>query len=139
MRRIWPRHAAHTIRQLPRNEQPALATHLHSGKALIEARNQAAKSLRKRHRLWIAELWLAVFAHLRLTIFVFHRGTMVVRRIEFGSCVFEVPAVEDLVKLVGLGVCTGANLNVLVTKRECRLHHAMYAWHAGWQLHSGGG
>jgi hypothetical protein len=47
MSRIGARAPPRAIGQLPGNEQTTLAAHLHSFKALAEARNQASSALRK--------------------------------------------------------------------------------------------
>lgn len=77
--RVGPGAAARAICQLPRDEETALAAHLHSFEALIKAGNDSAKSLRKADWLGIAELWLAVFVEHRFAILVLQGLTMILR------------------------------------------------------------
>lgn len=43
-----------SIRHLPRNEDAAFSADMHAFHSVIEARNEASRSLREGHGLWIA-------------------------------------------------------------------------------------
>jgi ABC-type cobalamin transport system ATPase subunit len=72
------RHGACSVSELPGNEDAALASNLHAGEAVVEAGDDTAHTLRKRHRLWIAHLGFAVGAKLGLAVLVTERLRMVV-------------------------------------------------------------
>ena len=76
MIRVMVGDRACSVSQLPGNENAALAADPHACKALVKADNRAAHTLRKRHRLWVAQLGLAVVAHDRFAILVPERGAM---------------------------------------------------------------
>ena len=104
MRRVRTGTSTRAIGQLPRYKQPAFAPDLHSMKALIESGNHAAKSLRKRDRLRLAQLGLAILANHRLAILIQNRRPrMVIRRVELASIGSHPPGVMHLVELVRLG------------------------------------
>jgi hypothetical protein len=119
MSRIRSRPATCAVGQLPGDKQAALAADLHAPKSLVEAGNQAAHSLRKRHRLHIAHLGLAVGSHHRLAVFILLRLAMIVRRVELVTIVgaavaAQVAGVKHLEQLAGLGIGAGPDLVVLI-------------------------
>lgn len=79
MCRIRSRPTTRTVRKLPRNKQPAFPAHLHAAKTLIEARNDAPKSLRESQRLGIAQFRLAIVAQHGLAVLVANRLPVIFR------------------------------------------------------------
>jgi hypothetical protein len=75
---VWPRTAFGPVRQLPGDEDAALAVNLHAFIALIKAGNDAAHTLWKRHGLGNIKFWFAIVAHHRLAVFVLQRLPVVV-------------------------------------------------------------
>jgi hypothetical protein len=132
-------HIACSIRQLPGNKQPALAADLHACKSLVEARNQAAHSLRKSHGLRVAVFGLPVIAHHRFAVLVHYgRAGMVERRVELHAIGSTPAGVVHFVLLVGLSQSAGAYLDVLIAQCEGSLHNSPGGRHAGGQLDSRG-
>jgi len=62
---------ADSIGELPGDEEAALATDLHSGKALIEAGNEASHALGECHGLRRPHFGFAIFAEHGFAVFVF--------------------------------------------------------------------
>lgn len=123
MRGVGAGTAARAVGELPRDEQAAFPTHLHAIEALIPAGNKPAKSLWKRDRLRIAFLWLSIGAENGLAVLVEHRlARMVVGRVELVPVGREPARVLHFVHLARLGVCAGADFEVLIAEREGRLH-----------------
>lgn len=128
--RIGAGTSARAVRQFPRDEETALAADLHSLKALIESRNNAAETLRKADGLRIAELGFAILAEHRLAVLVLEGLTVILGRIELAAVAREPSGVEHLVDLVWLGGGAGANRQVLIAKREGGFDWAASAGHA---------
>ena len=129
-----------SIGELPRNEQAALAANLHSAKSLIEARNEAAHALGKRHGLRFSQLGFAILAEHRLAVFVFLWLAGVIERgVEFDAVCGAIAGVIHLIQLAGLGVGASADLDVLVFQRERALHHAPDWRYSGRQRDGGSG
>jgi hypothetical protein len=137
------RHIACSVRQLPGNEQTALSANLHTGESLVEAWNQPAHPLRKRHGLRVAAFGLPVIAHHRLVVFIHYwRAGVVKRGIELDAIGSAPAGVMHLVHFVGFSQGAGADLDVLIAQGESRFHNSPRWRHAGGQLdrrRSGGG
>ena len=131
---------AHSVGELPGNEETALATNLHAAKALVEAGNEAPHTLGKGHGLRGTHFGLAVFAEDRFAVFVLLGLTgMVEGGVELDAVGGAVSGVMNLVHFAWLGVGAGADLDVLITQGECALDDATSRGYAGRKLDAGGG
>lgn len=120
-----------SIGQLPGNEEAALAADLHAIETLVPARNDAAKALGKSDGLRVAQLGLSVSVQHRLAVLVRHRSAVIGRGIEFlpvvvTSVVSKPACVVDLIHLVGHGIRSSADFDLLVTERKGNLLDARH-------------
>jgi len=115
---------ARAVSELPGDEEAALAANVHAVEALVEARDQAARALCKGQRLRIAQLGLAVGAHLRLAVSAHDGVAVVIGGVELHAVGSAVAGVEDLVHLERSGFSAGADLDLLVLQGERRIHRA---------------
>ena len=129
---------AHSVGELPGNEEAALATDLHSGKALIEAGDEAPHALGKCHGLRGTQFGLAVFAEDGFAVLVFlGLAGMVKGGVELDAVGGAVSGVVDLIHFAGLGVGAGADLDVLIAQGEGRFYDSTHRRNAGRELDAG--
>jgi len=128
-----PRNVLGPISKLPGNKDAAFAANLHSCKALVEAWDEAAHTLREYERLRIAEFRLSIGPHHRLA--VFHHGRPAVAvRIELFAGRCKVPGVVHVVHHVGRSVCTGADLDLFVAQGKIGLDDTVNPGNSSGQL-----
>jgi hypothetical protein len=133
---IRPRPSPRTIRKLPRDKQPALASYVHSREPLVESGDHAPEPLGKTDRLALAHLWFAVGVQFGLSIFAHYRHLVVIGRIELVTIGRKPPRVMDLVDLVWLSLGSGADANILIPQAESCSQRAV-DWRNSWrQLHT---
>src|ERR1035437_6724123 len=108
MRLVRPRTPERAVGQLPGDEKTALAADLHSRKALVKPRNHAAQALGEADGLRLANRDLALGIPHHVAVFIENR-------------------------LAG-GVVGGADLDVLIAKRESRNQWALHRRHTRRQL-----
>ena len=130
---------SNSIGELPGNKEAALAADLHTAKALVEAGNEASHALREWHGLRRAHFGLSVVAEHGLAVLVLlGLSGMVEGGVELDAVGGAVAGVIHLEKLARLGVCAGADFDVLITECEGGFDDASHGGNTGRQLDAGG-
>jgi hypothetical protein len=131
---------AHSVGELPGDEEAALATNLHAAEALIEAGNEAPHALGKCHGLRFPQFGFAVVAeHWFAVLVLFGLAGMVEGGVELDTVGGAVASVMDLVHFAGLGIGAGSDFDVLIPQGEGCFDDATCRGNAGGQLDAGGG
>ena len=119
------RNGACAIGHLPRNENAAFAADSHASEAVIETRDNAARSLREWHWLGILHLGLSIVAHYGLAIFHL-RLPMVIPGVKLDAVSGAPTDVLDVPELSWLAHGTGSHLDVFVVQGKRRLQCTMH-------------